>query len=150
MAESAIPDTGIFRHPTATATGGGLAPAALQRLLLVSGCLAAVALSAWIGRPESLLAADPDLARLLRGMACIKAGLVTAALGVLLWRFAHPVSPRMAGCYLAGAWLASGASMMVWQLTLIPLAALVFHGGEITLLVTAWHDHKGGRRGDSG
>jgi hypothetical protein len=117
------------------------------RALLLCGCLATVAIAAWIGRPEAYLAADADLARLLRGMALIKGFLALAAVGVLLWRFGHPLSQRMAGAYLVGAWLAAGASMLVWQLTLIPLAALVFHLGEITMLLTAWRDRTG-RRGD--
>jgi hypothetical protein len=124
-----------------------VAQAMVLRALLLCGCLATVAIAAWIGRPEAYLAADADLARLLRGMALIKGFLALAAVGVLLWRFGHPLSQRMAGAYLVGAWLAAGASMLVWQLTLIPLAALVFHLGEITMLLTAWRDRTG-RRGD--
>jgi hypothetical protein len=82
---------------------------------------------------------------LLRGMAMIKGFLATAAVGALLWRFGHPLSTRMAVVYLGGAWLAAGAAMLVWQLTLIPLAALVFHLGEITMLVTAWRDRTSSR-----
>jgi hypothetical protein len=117
--------------------------AAALRAFLVCGCLATVALAAWIGRPEGYLAADADLARLLRGMALIKGFLASAAVAVLLWRFGHPLSQRMAAAYLVGAWLAAGASMLVWQLTFIPLAALVFHIGEITMLLTAWRDRTG-------
>lgn len=40
--------------------------------------------------PESLLQADAELARLLRGMALIKAAIVVAALAALLWRFGQP------------------------------------------------------------
>jgi hypothetical protein len=123
------------------------AQAMFLRALLLCGCLAMVAIAAWIGRPAAYLASDADLARLLRGMALIKGFLALAAVGVLLWRFGHPLSQRMAGAYLVGAWLAAGASMLVWQLTLIPLAALVFHVGEITMLLTAWRDRTG-RRGD--
>jgi hypothetical protein len=124
-----------------------LAQPLLLRALLLAGCLAAVAFAAAIGRPGPALAADFELARLLRGMAIIKGCLAGAAVAVLLWRFGQPLSRRMAGAYLIGAWLAAGAAMLVWQLTLIPLAALAFHAGEITMLVTAWRDRGSVRLG---
>jgi hypothetical protein len=120
--------------------------ATVLRVLLLGGCLASIALAAWVGRAEAYPASDADLARLLRGMALIKGFLALAAVAVLLWRFGHPLSQRMAAAYLVGAWLATGASMMVWQLTLIPLAALTFHLGEITMLLTAWRDRTGKHR----
>jgi hypothetical protein len=126
-----------------TAKGELVSRATALQALLVFGCLATVALAAWIGRPEAYPSTDADLARLLRGMGLIKGFLALAAVGVLLWRFGHPLSQRMAIAYLVGAWLAAGASMLVWQLTMIPLAALVFHIGEITMLVTAWRDRAG-------
>ena len=57
------------------------------------------------------------------------------------------MSGRMAAAYLAGSWLLAGASMMVWQLTLIPVAAIGFHAVEIALLCVAWHDHRGDEAG---
>lgn len=112
------------------------------RFLLFAGCLASVVLAAWAGEPARYLRADPELAFLLRGMAAIKAVIVLAALGVLSWRFGHTVSQRMAAGYLMGAWLTAGATVLVWQLSFIPLAALVFHAGEFTLLFVAWRDHQ--------
>jgi hypothetical protein len=111
------------------------------RLGLLLGCAVSVLLAAWLAAPASALRADPELVFLLRGMALIKAALVLAAVGVLCWRFGQPVLPRVAGAYLAGAWLTAGATMLVWQLSLIPLAALVFHVGEFMLLWVAWRDH---------
>jgi hypothetical protein len=126
-------------HPQAQPAGLAASPAAL-RALLCAGCLAAVAAAAWLGQPAATLQADPELARLLRGMALIKAALVLAAVALLLWRFGRPLRRPAAIAYLAGAWLAAGASMLVWQLSFIPLAAPVFHAGELTLLVTAWRE----------
>lgn len=143
MSASALPSQ-IGSHRS-TAKTEFFAHAMALRALLLCGCLATVAMAAWIGRPEAYLAADADLARLLRGMALIKGFLALAAVAVLLWRFGHPLSQRMAAAYLVGAWLAAGASMLVWQLTFIPLAALVFHIGEITMLLTAWRDRTGTR-----
>lgn len=116
--------------------------AAVLRVALVLGCVASLALAAWVGEPAQYLAQDFELARLLRGMAIIKACLVLAAACLLVWRFGRPTPPRVAGAYLIGIWLVAGASMLIWQLTLIPLAALVFHAGELMLLVVAWLDGK--------
>lgn len=113
---------------------------AVLRATLLAGCAASVAAAAWVGRPESVLATDPELARLLRGMALIKAMMVATALALLLWRFGRPISSAYAGAYMAGAWLAAAGSMGIWQLTHIPAAAIGFHVGEIAFLVLAWRD----------
>ena len=121
-------------------------PATLQ-LLLLAGCAASVALAAWLGAPGTYLRADSELAFMLRGMAAIKLSIVLAAAGAVVWRFGHPVTRQTAAAYLVGVWLAAaGATMLVWQLTFIPLAALTFHVGEFTLLFAAWRDHQGKSR----
>lgn len=112
----------------------------LLRATLLLGCLAAVALAAAFGRPAASLQADPDLAFLLRGMAAIKAALVLAALAAVLWRLGHPVTQKAAQAYGVGVWLMAAACVLVWRLTSIPFAAIVFHLGEFTLLFTAWRD----------
>jgi hypothetical protein len=112
------------------------------RALLVAGCAIAVAISLAIGNPAELLAADPELSLLLRGMALIKAILVAGGLSALWWRFRWPVSTKLALGYVAGAWLVTGATMMIWQLTAIAAAAVAFHVGEVTLLVLAWRDYR--------
>lgn len=108
---------------------------------LVFGSVAAGAIALWFGNPAAYLAADPELARLLRGMALIKAGLVVGAIALLLWRLRRPVTVRTTCVYLIGTWWMAGASMLIWQLTLIPLAAITFHVGELSMLVAAWRDH---------
>lgn len=110
------------------------------RVLLLAGCVGSVAAVAWLGEPAHYLAADPELARLLRGMALIKAAIVAVAVAAVLWRFSKPVSPRAAAVYLGGMWLLAAASMMIWQLTLIPAAAIGFHVAELALLWVAWGD----------
>jgi hypothetical protein len=115
-----------------------------RRSLLVIGCVASMAFAAWLGEPLASTQADPELAHLLRGMAAIKATMVVAALGVLFWRFGQPVQQHTAAAYLAGAWLIAGATMLVWQLSFILLAALAFHVGVFSLLFVAWRDHQAG------
>jgi hypothetical protein len=115
---------------------------ALLRVTLLTGCLAAVFFAAAAAQPSAHLLADADLALLLRGMALIKAALSLAALAVLLWRFGRPVGVGLTVSYLVGAWLVCGASMAIWQLAAVPLAAVLFHAGELTLLVAAWRDRR--------
>lgn len=125
--------------PRAWPTRDGMSSASMRTLLL-AGCVASAASAGWLADPAPVLQADAELARLLRGMALIKAALVLAAVGVLLWRFGKPVSPRTTGAYLAGAWMLCGASVLIWQLSAIQFAALLFHAGVLLLLFTAWRD----------
>ena len=77
-------------------------------------------------------------------MAVIKAALVVAVIGVLLWRFGLSTPQGVAVAYLIGIWLMAGATMLVWQLTLIPVAAVGFHVGELALLLVALRDYRAG------
>lgn len=137
MSESIVATRSVSAVATGLATR-----AAMLRALLVVGCAMALLIAAALGRPEVLQQADAELARLLRGMALIKGALLAAALAALWWRFGLALAPRLALVYLVGAWLMAAASMLVWQLTLIPAAAVVFHAGELGLLLAAWRDRR--------
>lgn len=133
----------MFPHTPSTdpfATAPWLA--ALLRGVLVAGSLGVAFFVAAVAQPAAHLLADAELARLLRGMALIKAALSLAALAVLIWRFGQRTSPGLTVSYLVGAWLVCGASVAVWQLASVPLAAVLFHVGELTLLVAAWRDRR--------
>ena len=112
------------------------------RTTLLLGCAVTAALAAWAGNPLPHLDSDFALGRLLRAMAVIKAGVVLAAICLLWWRFQRPVPIRLATACLVGVWLAAGASMLIWQLTAVPLAALTFHAGGLAFLVAAWRDDR--------
>jgi hypothetical protein len=113
---------------------------ARHRAALFGGCLLAVLAGLALGDPAPRLAADPELAFLLRGMAGIKALLLLGALALLAWRFARPVPARLAAVYIGGAAVMAGATALIWQLTALPLAAVAFHAAEIAVLVAAWRD----------
>ncbi len=141
MAASFVPIDRRTRLTTRTGSAGDS-----PRVILVVGCIVAVALAATLVQPGGAAAADPDLAYLLRGMAAIKGVMVLAAVALLTWRFGHPVSGRLAATYLAATWLAAAAATMVWQLASVPLAAIAFHAGELSFLAAAWFDHRTGSR----
>lgn len=112
------------------------------RLWLLAGtvlaAVAAVALSQAL--PSAYAASEPELITLLRGMAALKAVMVVAGLGALWWRFRWPLSRPLAAGYLIGAWVLSGATMLIWQLTAIELAAALFHVAGLTVMILALRD----------
>jgi hypothetical protein len=108
--------------------------------MLVAGCALAIGIAMRTTDPAAYIAADPALARLLRGMAVIKGAAVLGAVFAVFWRFGWRVSLPVSLSYIAGSWLLAGTTMLIWQLTLIPPAAVVFHAALIAMLVTAWRD----------
>ena len=80
----------------------------------------------------------------MRGMAMIKALIIVIAAAVLWWRFARPVPALFAVGYLLGAWFMVAATALIWQLSTIGAAAIVFHTGELSLLLLAWRDTRSG------
>ncbi len=110
------------------------------RALLSAGCAIAVGLALWVGDPGSYLQADPPLARLLRCMALIKGAIAAAALGAAWWRSGWPISPARAASYVLGSSMLAGSAMLIWQLTLIALAAMLFHAALLGMLLVAWRD----------
>jgi hypothetical protein len=117
--------------------------AAVLRTALVVACIAALAFALWSGDSAAHAAYDPDLARVLRFMAIVKAGIALSAMALLLWRFGRPVSIWGACACIAGTCLLVGASVLIWQLTSIPAAAGAFHVGLLVVLVAAWRERKG-------
>ncbi len=124
----------------ATVAKPAVAAGTRARLALFAGCASAALAGLALGDPTARLAADPEVAFLLRGMAGIKAVLLLGALALLAWRLGKPVSARVAAIYVGGSCCMAFATALIWQLTALPLAALAFHAAEITLLVTAWRD----------
>jgi hypothetical protein len=82
----------------------------------------------------------PDLTRLLRAMAGIKAMAAIGVVGVLYWRLASPVSrARLAGYALAACAMAAGPGL-IWGMVHVGLGALLLHGGLLVGVVVLWRD----------
>ena len=114
--------------------------ALLLRCALLLGCLLAIGLAVGWGDPSGFLTADPALARLLRGMALIKGLIAMAAVAAVFWRLARPVSWIAGAAYLVGCWALAGATLMIWQLSHIIVAALMFHAAAVALALVSWRD----------
>jgi hypothetical protein len=112
----------------------------LLRSGLILGCANAIGIAAWLGDPSGYLHADPALARLLRGMALIKGMIAIAAVGAVFWRLAWPVSKIGAATYLISSWAIAGSAMLIWQLSYIVPAALLFHAAALSLLLVSWRE----------
>lgn len=119
-------------------------PAAMtsrRRALLVIGSAVLLAAALLAFEPAAYWARDPELYRLLRGMAVLKAGLAALALSAVWWRLGRvSVRRSFAATYTATVWALALASGLIWQLTAIMVASALFHVATIVLLVAAWRD----------
>ncbi len=104
----------------------------------MAGCAIAMGIVLYLGDPNSF--PDPALARLLRGMALIKGLISMAAVAAVLWRFGRPVSKPAAAGYLVGSWFLVGSTMLIWQLTWIAAAAILFHAAAVSMLLVSWRE----------
>ncbi len=107
---------------------------------LVLGCAVAIGIAAWLGDPVNYLHSDPALARLLRGMALIKGMIAIALVGAVFKRLAWPVSRTAAAIYLLASWAVAGSSMLIWQLSCIVPAALLFHVAVVSAVWVSWRE----------
>jgi hypothetical protein len=83
---------------------------------------------------------DPQLAVLLRFMALMKLAGGLGAAALVHWRLTRAVSPGVAGLYIGAVGSMTIAPGLIWSLTDIAVAALIFHAGLLVFLVTAWRD----------
>jgi hypothetical protein len=111
-----------------------------RRLALLVTTLTAAA-GAWlIGSSVATPTRDADLARLLLAMGVIKAGLAAGAALLVGWRLGRAVRPALLVAYLAAVAALVVATTLILLQARVPLAALLFHAGLLTLLVGAWRD----------
>ena len=104
---------------------GRLSTVAILRAVFVLG-VAATAAVAWLITSGSSQSAEPELALLLRGMAALKGLLSVAAGGLVWWRLGQPVASRVAAAYIACVSALCASSLLIWNLSFIPVAALLF------------------------
>lgn len=110
------------------------------RAALVLGCAIAIGIATWVGDPSTYLNADPALARLLRGMALIKGMLAVGAVAAVYWRLAWTIDARVAATYAITAAAMAGSAALIWQLSYIPFAALLFHAAALSMLIVGWRE----------
>ena len=92
------------------------------------------------------VAADPELAQLLRGMAILKAGLTVGAVSLVAWRLGYPAGLRLTAGLIAAAALMAAGPVLIWHVAPIGAAALLFHVGTALLLILCLFDRSGAQR----
>ena len=120
----------------------------LSRAALLAAVGLAVAAAHLAGGGEAAaraVTADPELTRLLRGMAVLKAGLTLAAVGLVAWRVGYPTSPRLLAGLVASAVLLAAGPVLIWHVAPIVAGALLFHAGMVLLLALCWADRSSAR-----
>ncbi|GAA0579326.1 hypothetical protein GCM10009416_17160 [Craurococcus roseus] len=118
------------------------APAATKRraALAVAVLLAVTAahLAADGEASARAVAADPELARLLRAMAVLKASMAGAAVWLADRLLRQPLPAGLAaGLVLAVAAMAA-APVLMWHVAHVGTGALLFHAGMALLLLLGW------------
>jgi hypothetical protein len=130
----------VARRAAASDAAAREARTTLLRTITIAACALSIGVAGWIGDPRGYLETDLALAHLLRGMAVIKGMLALAAVGAVLWRFGWPVSKPVAFGYAFGSSVLTGSTMLIWQLSLIPLAAVLFHVAAVSMLIIGWRE----------
>ncbi len=110
------------------------------RMAFLGACALAAAAAAYFAGTDSVQSADPDLARLLKGMAIIKTVILLAVGAAIWWRLGSPIRPAFAAGYITfGATGVAGAAL-VWNMAGLGLAPFLFDGGLLGFLILALRD----------
>jgi hypothetical protein len=139
MDRSAITPFGRISAPPAQLRWPAVARTAFLCVLILAlaGGLAATGGDA---AARKIAAAGPELTRLLRAMAVLKALAATVAAAAILWRLAAPVSPaRFAAYALAGVAMAAGPGL-IWDMAHVAAGAVLLHTGLLASVLLLWRD----------
>jgi hypothetical protein len=121
----------------------GAAASTLRVLLLLSIAAASAcgfafgALRAQGAAPAEM---EAELANLLRAMALIKLGLAAGCAWLVDWRLRQPCDRRLALGYVAAVALVMAPPGMIWFVTDLGFASVLFHSGLLLGLVLAFRD----------
>ncbi len=93
--------------------------------------LAALALGAVLGALPAAgpSGADPDLARLMKAMAVLKAGMAAGLVALIGWRFTLPAGAARVAPYLAAAGAMAAGVVLMWRMAALGPAAIALHAG---------------------
>ena len=111
-----------------------------RRCMLVLAVLAAIAAATLVGQPNPGVAADPELAFVLRGMGLIKLAIATLAIALVWWRAGEPAQSGRFLAYLACAALLAAAATLVLKLAVVAATSIVFHATLLAMGLMALGD----------
>lgn len=112
--------------------------------IMLAGCAISAAVAHLIAPSvvATATASDPELARLMQGMAFIKLAFVAAMAGLLVWRFGRPMTPAITLGYLSCIWMVSAATVLIWQSSWLGMASVLFHGAGFAFMVLGLRDDR--------
>lgn len=84
------------------------------------------------------VAADPELAWLLRAMAFTKAAMAAAAVWLADRLLRLPLGAALASGLVAASAMMAAAPVLMWHVAHVGAGAVLFHAGMLLLLVLGW------------
>ena len=128
----------------------GFAPPLVARSVVLVVALAALAagfLATDAGASaQAVAAAGPDLTRLLRAMAGLKALMAAGATVAVIWRFGSPASSGWLALYAAALFGMAAGPGLIWDMAHVRTGALLLHGGLLATILLLWRDPVVGAR----
>jgi len=109
------------------------------RLTLLMACVFVACAAFAIGSANARIA-DPDLATLLHGMALLKAAITAIGMAAVWWRLGSPILSTLAAAYVGCTAAASAGTGLVWTMSHLWAATLLFHGALIVFLILGLRD----------
>ena len=141
-----MPEVGFVDRPVAVSLlkvqreTSALSRRVLLLALVALAALAGLLITSPAAASQAVALFGPDLTRLLRGMAGIKATAAIMLVAVTYWRLASTISPAKFAIYaLACAAMAAGPGLM-WDMAHLKVGALLLHGGLFVDAVVLWRD----------
>ncbi len=107
-------------------------------LVLVAAAIG-FAIGAW-GGPAAAAQAGPDLVRLMRFMAALKALLAAGATAAVVWRLGAPVGAASFAAYAVAAVAMAAGPGLIWGMSHVVAGSVLLHGGMLATALLLWRD----------
>lgn len=130
-------------------SGAAISPRLTQAVILlaiVGGALAGVMTTDAAASARAVAHAGPDLTRLLRAMAALKAAMAAGVAGAVLWRLKTPAPAAWLAAYATACAAMAAGPGLIWDMVRLGSGALLLHAGLIAAAVLVWRDPEVGRR----
>jgi hypothetical protein len=113
------------------------------RLAFLGACALAAAAATLYAGTGDVQSADPDLAKLLKGMAIIKTAILLAVGASIWWRLGSGIRPAFAAGYIIFGAAGIAGAALVWNMAGLGLAPFLFDDGLLGFLILALRDDNG-------
>jgi hypothetical protein len=94
---------------------------------------------------QAIQAAGPELTRLLRGMALIKALIAAIMAAAVFWRLQFPITQARLAAYITACAAMAAGPFLVWGMAHIIAGAMLLHAGLLAAVLLGWRDEVAGQ-----